>query len=163
METIATHELNYARWPRRALSAFIDYFVVSFVSTPFTGQAISHVQEAFRDDKVPEAADIARVFVAILVVVVVYSTALHTWRGSTFGKMAARTVVVMEDGSKITPQVAFVRAVAFATLLSSSFLIGLLVPVVGLVPMLANELRPLWHPLRQTFHDQIAHTVVVRA
>jgi uncharacterized RDD family membrane protein YckC len=73
--------------------------------------------------------------------------------GSTFGKMAARTAVRNEDGTKVSPQVAFVRAVSLAGIqFISAFLIA---------PMVVNELRPLWSPRRQTWHDVIAKTVVV--
>jgi uncharacterized RDD family membrane protein YckC len=69
--------------------------------------------------------------------------------------MAMRTVLVRDDGSKVTPSVAFTRAVCVVGInFVSSFLYA---------PVLVDNLRPLWNPRRQTWHDQIAKTVVVIA
>ena len=105
-----TPDLAYAPWPRRILSAVIDYFAVFFIAAPFLGSALSRVNEAIVEGKDFQREDVTRVFVTIVIVIVVYTTALHGWRGSTLGKIAARTKVVMDDGSPATWQVAFVRA-----------------------------------------------------
>ena len=128
--------------------------VLSVLSAPFLGGAISRVL----DDSAPTGPtpvnDLRTVTIVSIVVQVVYFTGLHAYRGSTIGKMATRTMLVREDGSKVSPAVAFVRSV---TLLVINFTSGFAL----FVPLLANEIRPLFSPRRQTFHDQIAHTVVV--
>jgi uncharacterized RDD family membrane protein YckC len=148
---------SYAPWGRRILSTVIDYFAVFFLSVPFLGSALSRVNDGIVEGKNLERADVTRVFVTFLIVIVVYSTALHGWRGSTLGKMAARTKLVMDDGSAVNWQVAFVRAVAFVGIMFAS--VFTVLPVF----LIVDELRPLWHRQRQTWHDQVAHTVVVRA
>lgn len=155
--TLVTAGGELARWPRRVLSAVIDYFVIYFLSIPFIAGVMGKINEALIDGKDISAGVVTRVFVTTLLISVVYSTAMHGWRGSTVGKMAARTVLVMDDGSAVTWQVAFVRAVSFVAIMFTS--------VITVVPifLIVNELRPLWSPKRQTWHDQIAHTVVLRA
>lgn len=155
MEVTDAPQLAYASWGRRILSDFIDYIVIYFISTPFIGDAGPRLRDTFTAGRTPEASDLARALVVTLIVIVSYTTLLHGWRGSTFGKMAARTVLVNDDGSKVTPQTAFVRAVSFGAILFSSFIL--------VAPLIVNELRPLWSRERQTFHDRIARTVVVRS
>lgn len=154
MEAVAP-ELAYASWPRRILSAAIDYFVISFLAAPFSGNATRRIFDALRDDTPVRGSDLRTILVVNLIAIVVYTTAFHAWRGATLGKMAARTVLVNEDGTPITLQAAFVRSVALAAI---QFISALLI-----APMIVNELRPLWTPRRQTWHDQVAKTVVVTA
>jgi uncharacterized RDD family membrane protein YckC len=136
---------------RRLLSGLIDAAVISFLTLPFA--ATRHVVDAFSRGGNVSGHDLRAASVVNLLVTVGYMTALHSLSGSTLGKMAARTVVRNEDGTKISPQVAFVRAVSLAGIqFISAFL---------LAPMVVNELRPLWTPRRQTWHDAIAKTVVL--
>lgn len=155
MEAVAP-TLAYASPGRRLLAALIDNFVVSFLTSPFAGSASQRFAESLVDGKSPGAGDIARVIVTTVVTIVVYSTAMHAWRGATLGKIAARIEVVNDDGTKVTPAVAFVRGVALAAIFFGSTLLFSL-------PMLVNFLWPVWHRRRQTWHDMLAHTVVVRA
>ena len=155
MET-ATPVLAYASGARRLLSLFIDYFAIQILAVPFVGSTSQRVAEAITEGKTLAANDVARLSVVTVLVIVVYFTAMHTWRGVTFGKMATRTVVVNLDGSAISPSTAFVRSVAQAAIFFAA-------PFAFFVPLVLNELRPFWNRRRQTFHDSIAHTVVVRA
>jgi uncharacterized RDD family membrane protein YckC len=145
-----TRRVEYAPPLRRLFAAFVDYLVLSFVVAPFTGRAIG---DKLTSGGTPEFGDLMGPAIVFLLTGVAYSTAMHAWRGSTVGKIATRTVVVNDDGSAITPAVAFVRAVAFAAI----FFVSLFV----LAPIVVNELRPFWNPRRQTWHDQMARTVVV--
>ncbi|MBA2610044.1 MAG: RDD family protein [Actinobacteria bacterium] len=148
----AVPELVYASWLRRILSGLIDSAALWFVTTPFSGTARSHL---FTKGAEASGNDLRTVLVVHVLAVVIYMTAFHAWRGSTPGKMAARTVLVCDDGSRVSPPVAFVRAVTLAGIqFASAFLIA---------PMIVNELRPLWTPRRQTWHDAVARTVVVTA
>ena len=122
---------------------------MSAIAAPFF---IDRAQRVF--DGTSTAADVRFVTVVSLLVQISYMTLLHGWRGSTFGKMAMRTVVRRSDGTPIDFNLAFVRAVTLAAInFVSNFLV--------LVPSVVNALRPLWHPKRQTWHDQVARTVVL--
>jgi uncharacterized RDD family membrane protein YckC len=149
--------LAYAPWPRRIASALIDLVVFSAISLPFLAPTLSRALEAQPNATKATftAGEIRVITVVTIVVQVTYMTAMHAWRGSTVGKMAMRTVVVRDDGSKVTPAVAFIRAVS---VVGVNFVSGFLI-----APVFVDNLRPLWNPHRQTFHDQIARTVVVMA
>ena len=154
MEVLAP-PLVLASWARRALSAVIDLLVISFISAPLSAGALRNVFEAYAENRSPAAVDLRTVALVQLLVQVGYMTGMHSWRGSTIGKMAARTVLVRDDGSPVTPPVAFVRAVTLAGIwFISQFVVA---------PIVVNELRPLWSPQRQTWHDVVAKTVVVVA
>ena len=144
-----TVALTYASPPRRLLASFIDYLLVSFLVAPITGPAVGRAL----DRPSPEIRDVMGPALVFLLANLAYSTALHTWRGSTYGKMAARLVLVNDDGSPVTLAGAFVRGVALTALFFASFFVVL--------PIFLDMLRPLWNRHRQTWHDQIAHTVVV--
>lgn len=148
--------LTYALWPRRIASAAIDFIVVTALTAPLIAPTLNRV---FEDSSGTTGtsfttSEIQRLSIISIVVQVAYFTAMHAWRGSTVGKMATRTVLVRDDGTPVTPAVAFIRAV---TLIGINFLSGFLF----LVPAIVNMLRPLWSPRRMTFHDQIAKTIVV--
>ncbi|MDP1793716.1 MAG: RDD family protein [Acidimicrobiales bacterium] len=156
MEPVTAEPFAYASPARRALAAFIDYFVVSFLASPFAGGASQRFAEAVFDGKTPDGGDFAQLTVATVLTIVVYSTAMHAWRGATFGKIAARTTLVNDDGSRVSPAAAFVRSVALAVIFfASTFALS--------VPLLLNALRPIWNRRRQTWHDSLARTIVVRA
>lgn len=148
--------LAYASGARRLLAAAIDYFVIILLTVPFVGGSSRQFSDSITEGTPLDASVVARITVVILLVIVGYSTAMHAWRGATFGKIAARTVLVNDDGTRVTPAAAFVRAVTLAAIFFiGSFLLS--------VPLLLNELRPFWNRRRQTFHDTVARTVVVRA
>jgi uncharacterized RDD family membrane protein YckC len=144
----------YASLGRRLFSAVIDSFAISLLSAPFVGGAASRVLEALSEGTPVDSADLRAVTLTNLFATVTYMTALHGWRGSTLGKMAARTVLVRDDGSRVMPSVAFVRAVTVA---GTQFVSSLL-----LFPIVVDMLAPLWSPRRQTLHDRLAKTIVVR-
>ena len=131
-------------------SAAIDLVVLSVLTLPFVAPMVSSdVNEPPLDGGEVQLATVLGIATQV-----VYFTLMHSWRGATIGKMAARTVLVRDDGAPVTPAVAFVRAVS---LLGVNFVSGLLL----FAPAVVNALRPLWHPRRQTWHDQLARTVVV--
>lgn len=141
--------LVYASWFRRVIGGVIDLCVMSAVTTPFMIDQVLRIL-----DGSATAADGRYVTLVSLIVQISYWTGFHGWRGSTIGKMAMRTVVRRVDGSPIDFNVAFVRAVTLSAInFVGSFLI--------LVPTIANAIRPLWHPQRQAWHDQVARTVVL--
>ena len=84
-------------------------------------------------------------------VMVIYATALIGGRGQTVGMRAVRVkAVVAGEGAPVSYARALGRAVceiAFAPLV---------------IPWVLDMLFPLWDPRRQTIHDKVARTVVVR-
>jgi len=139
--------------PRRLASAGIDLLVIAAISAPFLGPTLNRV---FADTSDPAKAtfsgsDLRTLTLISIVIQLAYFTAMHAWRGSTVDKMAARTVLVRDDGSPVTPGVAFTRAV---TLVGINFLSGF----AFVIPAIVNMLRPIWNPRRQTWHDQVART-----
>lgn len=145
----------YASWVRRMLSAILDSFVISLLALPFSGAAVRRLLDAIAEGIEVSSADLRTATLTNLVVTVVYMTLMHSWRGSTIGKMALRTVLVRDDGGRVSPQTAFVRAVTVA---GTQFVSGLL-----LFPIVVDQLWPLWSRRRQTLHDIVAKTIVVRA
>jgi uncharacterized RDD family membrane protein YckC len=77
--------------------------------------------------------------------------------GQTWAKQWLGIRVVREDGHPVTAGTAFLRDV-----LMQNFVIGLLGGFVYIPPIL-NGLWPLWDARNQTWHDKVAHTVVIRA
>ncbi len=156
MELGTPPTLAYASLGRRLFAAAIDYFAVSFLASPFAAGASQRFAEAVFEGKTPNGGDVARLTVVTVLTMVVYFTAMHAWRGATFGKIAARTTLLNDDGSPVTLAAAFVRGVALAAMFFvSSFALGL--------PLVLNELRPAWNRRRQTWVDSLARTVVVRS
>lgn len=141
--------LPYAPWARRIAGALVDIVVMSAIAAPFTLGRVAHVV-----DGTSTPSDVRFVTVVSLVTQVAYMTAFHGWRGATIGKMVMRTVLRKADGTPVSFDIAFVRAVTLAA-------INFVSNFVLLVPSIANALRPLWHPARQTWHDQVARTVVL--
>jgi uncharacterized RDD family membrane protein YckC len=146
---------TYASWGRRIASAIIDALVLGIITLPLVLPSLNRALD------VPDPADVRftgsevrTLLIVGIVTQVVYFTGLHAWRGATIGKMAMRTMLVRDDGSRASPAVAFTRAVA---LLGINFVSGFMFSV----PAVVNMLRPLWSTRHQTFHDQIAKTVVV--
>lgn len=146
----------YASWPRRVASALIDFAALTVISVPFVMPTVFRVLEDSTGTTTASftSGEVRTLTVTSIMLQVLYFTAMHAWRGSTLGKMATGTVLLRTDGAKVTPAVAFVRAVSVVGI---NFVSGILFAV----PALLDELRPLWHPRRQTFHDHFAHTIVV--
>jgi uncharacterized RDD family membrane protein YckC len=97
----------------------------------------------------------AALFTAALVVGATYAIVLEGRSGQTFGKRALGLRVLAEDGSPC----GYGRACSRELL--GRVLIGGFAWLLVL-PGLLSYLAALWHPLRQTWHDQIGQTIVVR-
>ena len=94
----------------------------------------------------------------------VYEIAFIRWRGQTLGKMAVGIVVVdAKTGSLPGWRHAVVRAVA--PFIAARILVGTFEGAIGAVATTAAFLDDLWALFdrrRQTLHDKVAGTVVVR-
>ncbi len=78
---------------------------------------------------------------------IAYFVWMNGMYGATVGKMVMKIKIVKENGSKITYADAALRY--FASILSA-------------IALLIGYLWMLWDPKKQTWHDKIAHTVVVK-
>ena len=93
--------------------------------------------------------------IAAVLIVFVYDSVQHGLWGQTLGKRALGTRVVTADTrSKISAGAAAGRAAVYAA--------PPLVPFVGSLFALLNELWLLWDERRQCLHDKAAGTVVVK-
>ena len=81
-------------------------------------------------------------------IAVAYFTAMIAWRGTTIGGVIANLKVTRLDGQPVTWVVALVRALGAC--------LSTLVLMLGFFWI-------AWDPERQSWHDKIAGTVVVRA
>ncbi len=105
-----------------------------------------------------EAHFIAHIFPVVLLFYVGafgYDWIQHALWGQTIGKRALGTQVVTVDSrAKIGPAAACGRAAVYALVP--------VVPLVGGLFGLINELWLTWDPRRQCLHDKAAHTVVIK-
>jgi uncharacterized RDD family membrane protein YckC len=147
---------RYAPWLQRASALLID--VSAVLTAVLTVAAPIFVLAGFRNSgpSQREAAWLtAALFSAALVVGAAYAIVLEGHSGQTFGKRALGLRVLAEDGSPC----GYGRACSRELL--GRVLIGGFAWLLVL-PGLLSYLAALWHPQRQTWHDQIGQTIVVR-
>jgi uncharacterized RDD family membrane protein YckC len=147
---------RYAPWLQRASAFLID--VSAVLTAVLTVAAPIFVLAGFRNSNPSqsEAAWLtAALFTAALVVGAAYAIVFEGRSGQTFGKRALGLRVLAEDGSPC----GYGRACSRELL--GRVLIGGFAWLLVL-PGLLSYLAALWHPLRQTWHDQIGQTIVVR-
>jgi uncharacterized RDD family membrane protein YckC len=117
-------------------------------NSPAAQAAISHVTGQF-------FGEIFLVVIAGLVIAVAYDWLQHGLWGRTLGKRALGTMVVSANTrSKVSAGAAGGRA--------AIYVLPALVPVVGGLFALLNELWLLWDQQRQCLHDKAAQTVVIK-
>jgi uncharacterized RDD family membrane protein YckC len=171
----AAKDPNLAEWWQRLLARIIDGLVLSVLiiplwipvftslvnklrninnqyggntNSPAAQAAISHVTGEF-------FGEIFLVFIAGLVIAVAYDWLQHGLWGRTLGKRALGTMVVTASNrTKIGAGAAGGRAAVYV--------LPALVPVVGGLFALLNELWLLWDQQRQCLHDKAAQTVVIK-
>jgi uncharacterized RDD family membrane protein YckC len=162
-----------AEWWRRLLARIIDGFILGVIFSPFW---ISPWSNFFRtvqniNNQYPSGgaaaskalgnADVhfvGKIFVVLLgfyVVAFLYDWIQHWQWGQTIGKRALGTRVVRDDGNpELGAGAACGRAAIYA--------FAPLIPLLGSLFELLNELWLTWDPRRQCLHDKAAHTVVVK-
>lgn len=164
-----------AGWWWRVLATLLDglllNIIVGFVTTSFAG-ALTEGLILWANDvervanagggQIPSPLDPAyglvgpylTIIVITLAISLTYATAMLVYKGATLGQLAVGLRVV-PDGlgqqyGRLGLSMALIRNIAYQ-------LIGI-VPILGLV----NYLMPLFNAKRQTFHDMIAKTQVVK-
>ena len=167
-------EPGLAEWWRRLLARLIDGLIIGVVVTPIALAIMSgplnrfrETVQAFPDLNAPGAQSAVsraegRLLVAYFGVLAIISalTFLYDWLqhakwGQTVGKRALSTKVVSaDDRSPITSAAAAKRAAMYALIP--------VVPLIGGLWALINELWLLWDRRRQCLHDKVAHTIVVK-
>jgi uncharacterized RDD family membrane protein YckC len=132
----------------RQLQSVLNRYPGSLANSAAAHTAIVHAESHF-------FSKILVVFVLFYPVAFAYDWVQHAAWGQTIGKRVLGTRVVMADSrANVGVGPAGARAAVYA-------LPGL-VPFVGGLFSLLNELWLLWDPRRQCLHDKAAHTVVVK-
>jgi uncharacterized RDD family membrane protein YckC len=166
---------SLAEWWQRLLARIIDGLVLSALILPFwipvfssLGNKVRNVNNQYAGDLNSPAGQAAMnhvigqffgdaflVIVAALAIAVAYDWLQHGLWGRTLGKRALGTMVVTANTrSKIGVGAAGGRAAVYV--------LPPLVPLVGGLFALLNELWLLWDQQRQCLHDKAAHTVVIK-
>ena len=167
-----------AEWWRRLLARVIDGAILAIVFSPLwippwhaffhtfrlisnsypAGTQIMNVPAAKNAIVHAEGTLIGGLFVVLLLFYLaafLYDWVQHAAWGQTLGKRAVGTIVVTADGhGKVRTGAAAGRAAIYA--------LTPLVPFVGGLFDLLNELWLLWDGRRQCLHDKAAHTVVIK-
>jgi uncharacterized RDD family membrane protein YckC len=155
-ERLAPGGARYAPWWQRASAYLID--VSAVLTAIFTVAAPIFVLAGFRDS---DPSDTEKTWLSILFVTAalvvggIYFIVLEGRSGQTWGKRALGVVVLAEDGSPC----GYGRATS-RELLGRGLIGGFAWALV--LPGLLSYLAALWDPERQTWHDRIGQTIVVR-
>ncbi|RRD48510.1 RDD family protein [Arachnia propionica] len=169
----STYPPAYASWWARVAAHLVDglllavpaYLLINAFAPgayetvlAWLEQVMLHLQSG-RTQLPPEPTEameaLARGGLATHILAVIYHTAFVTWRGASLGKMLLRIKVVPAtepEAAKPDLLRAFFRALVMEVL-SIGFLV-----FVGFV----SFLLPLFTPSKQTLHDMVAGTVVVK-
>lgn len=149
-----------AGWWRRAVAHLVDSIVTLVLGLPLV---VVGAVRWFEDVEWPDDADptgfdttgywIFLAGVAVLLLVqVLHAVVLQSRTGWTLGKRLVGLRLVHEaTGERVRFRTAFGRWAAWV-----------MIVLVPLAPLL-DVLWPLWDSQKQTLHDQVAHTLVVRA
>jgi uncharacterized RDD family membrane protein YckC len=144
-------EPRYASWGRRLVAVAIDGVILATVvitTALAAGVSIERLDEELRGEGG---------IVAVLLLVVpeaVYDTLMIGSRNQTLGKMAMKITVL--DASDGSTRIGYARA--FARWAATNLFLALWV-----VPGILDHLWPLRDRRRQTWHDKVVRSVVVRA
>jgi uncharacterized RDD family membrane protein YckC len=162
-----------AEWWRRLLARLIDGFILGVIFSPLWISPWSNFFNAVQNinNQYPNGGSAASkalttayghffgkiiiILIGFYVVAFLYDWIQHWQWGQTIGKRALGTRVVRDDGN---PNLGAGPAGGRAAL----YAFAPLVPLVGSLFELLNELWLTWDPRRQCLHDKAAHTVVVK-
>lgn len=172
-----TDGVALAQWPQRALAMIIDALLVLVLVEPIafvTGlsaraaeaqqramdalqqmlanpQAHPDINQLTQDVYSPAVMGLRAL---TLVIAIVYGTAMIAWRGQTVGKMALGIRVVPVDEGRHVGGLGVSRALKR----QGAYQLMTLIWPLDMI----NVLMPLWERRRQSLHDKIAKTQVVR-
>jgi len=169
---------SLAQWWRRLLGWLVDSIIIGAIFEGLLGSALAAAVDTFvrriraighRYPGLATPAAHSAIFqaekellgtfllagIAGVAIALAYYWLQHALWGKTIGKRALRTAVVTAAGrSKISVGAAGIRA--------AIFIFGPIIPFVGLIFWLLDNLWLLWDPRRQCVHDKAAGTVVIR-
>jgi uncharacterized RDD family membrane protein YckC len=166
-----------AEWWQRLLARIIDGLILAVIFSPLwippwttffhqlaaiadsypQGTKLGAIPAARNAIATAEGHLFVKIFVIALLfylVAFLYDWTQHSAWGQTIGKRALGTKVVRDDGNPVGPGAAAGRSAVYALVP--------LVPVVGGLFALLNELWLTWDQRRQCLHDKAAHTVVIK-
>jgi uncharacterized RDD family membrane protein YckC len=172
--TARPREPDLAEWWRRLLGRLIDALIVAVVLTPIAIPLLSRPFHRFRNviNQYPNlnspAAKSAlthadgKLFGAMWILLLtsavlwfVYDSVQHAKWGQTVGKRVLSTRVVSAyDRSPVSGAAAAKRAAVYALIP--------VIPLVGSVFALLNELWLTWDRRKQCLHDKAARTIVIK-
>jgi uncharacterized RDD family membrane protein YckC len=119
----------------------------------FTGQI-----DSSGDDAQPSGPFVASAFATAVLLAGLYAAVALYLRETTVGKHAVGLAVRRIDGSRVSFGRALLREVV-----ARQLLFGTAGAFIGGLPQLLDLLFPLWDDRRQSLHDKVAGTIVVRA
>lgn len=125
--------LQRANFWERIAAAFLDVIIVSILIT-----LVVHLVPPLRSVRPPQI---------ISLVALAYFAGMWAWKGTTIGGTVLNLKVVRFDGKPVTFGVALVRG---------------LVSVLSFIVLFLGFFWMIWDVEKQTWHDKIAGTVVVR-
>ena len=160
-EDLGPGGLVYPSWWERFAAWLIDQsIVVTFLSAVFVAVA-TLVGAVETEDRDPSTGSIVALYLVLGVLYLLFSAFyggfLVGWREQTPGKSALGLVVRAEDGSRAGYGRAFTRELVGRILVE-----GLASLFVGGLVTIGSGLNATRSPLRQTWHDTIGGTIVVR-
>ena len=125
--------LQRANFLERIAAAFLDVIIVGILIT-----VVVHLVPPFRSMRPPQVTAL---------VALAYFAGMWAWKGTTIGGTVLNLKVVRLDGKPVTFGVAVVRG---------------LVSVLSVIVLFLGFFWMIWDVEKQTWHDKIAGTVVVR-
>ena len=146
----ATGGRELASWGRRLAAMLVDGAILGGIVLATLVAAGVPLEDV--NTTILEGSSLTLILLFVLPKAV-YDTAMIGSRNQTFGKMALR-IKVVDEVDRVTP-IGYVRA--FTRWLTTAFLWALFT-----VPGVVDHLWPLRDRRRQTFHDKLARSVVVR-
>ncbi|RJQ38382.1 RDD family protein [Candidatus Microgenomates bacterium] len=141
MDTNITQH-NYAGFWLRFKASLIDGLIIVPIVFVFSGYYVFQ-EQTVQNVIVSEVEGL----IATIFMTAYYIIMYAEYNGQTLGKRIAGIKVIMEDGSKITYGKAFLRTITGYTSAAVLFL---------------GYLWVIWSKKKQTWHDKIAQTVVVK-
>jgi uncharacterized RDD family membrane protein YckC len=146
-----------APWWKRLVALLVDGAIVGLAYVIISAVIAAVVNSQANTTNQPSSG--GAVFGAIVVLWVVFSIPAAVYyaamngsrRGQTLGKMALG--IAVRDARTGAP-IGFWRGLG-------RFLITIVFEIALIVPFIVDSLAPLWDRRRQSWHDKVAHSVVV--